>query len=79
MTRFKIGARVTRPGVVSYFVYRHLGFPAGWSWSPETAFSSREEAEKWIEGVHKTERTIMPPSFFEQIRAIVRARANFMR
>lgn len=58
-TRFRVEPLVLGPNYVVYVVRRYLGFCAGWSWRSETdAFATRDRAQRWIDGVNKTEREV---------------------
>jgi hypothetical protein len=45
--RYKIETRADGSGPY-YFVYRHLGFPAGWSVTPSFVSKSFHECEAWV-------------------------------
>lgn len=52
---YKIEHKPTRFGDM-YFVYEHLGWPTGWSWTSCYSSASLEGCEAWIKRAKKVSR-----------------------
>lgn len=54
--RFKIETRATGSGPF-HFVYRHLGFGVGWSWTSEYCSPNMEACERYVQRAKQVKET----------------------